>query len=159
MSIVICDTGPLQYLILCEAIELLPNLFGEVVVPEGVLTELQHPNTPAAEKAWFEEPPPWISIQRANLTGQVVGLGRGETEAIELALTLSNGVLLVDDDDARTVALRMGIQITGTVGILARGVKAGFTNGADAVARLRRTNFYLSDDLAGWLSRQTSKRS
>jgi predicted nucleic acid-binding protein len=37
--IVIADTAPVNYLILIEAIELLPKLYGEVLIPQAVLTE------------------------------------------------------------------------------------------------------------------------
>ena len=37
--IVISDTSPLNYLILIECIDVLPQLYGRVVIPEGVLAE------------------------------------------------------------------------------------------------------------------------
>ena len=33
MSAVVSDTSPLHYLVECEAIEILPKLFGEVLIP------------------------------------------------------------------------------------------------------------------------------
>jgi predicted nucleic acid-binding protein len=36
MRLVVADTGPLNYLVLIEAIELLPKLFEKVFAPEGV---------------------------------------------------------------------------------------------------------------------------
>src|SRR4051812_39353201 len=144
MRIVVSDTGPIQYLILCDAIDLLPKLFGEVIIPEGVVAELSHENTPRTVKAWLATPPDWMSIRKASSSGRVLGLGRGETEAIELALTFPGVFLLVDDEEARDVALRMGIPITGTVGILGRGVQAGLLNVAETVQKLRNTTFYLS---------------
>jgi len=38
--IVVADTGPLHYLILINHAELLHRLYGEVVVPDAVATEL-----------------------------------------------------------------------------------------------------------------------
>ena len=44
--IVVCDTSPVNYLVLIGEIDLLPQLFTTVVLPAGVLAELQHPRTP-----------------------------------------------------------------------------------------------------------------
>jgi predicted nucleic acid-binding protein len=38
--VVVADTGPLNYLILIDAVDLLQPLFQEVVIPTGVLGEL-----------------------------------------------------------------------------------------------------------------------
>jgi len=46
--IVVADTGPLHYLILLEHAELLHGLYGEVVVPDAVATELSSPSAPTA---------------------------------------------------------------------------------------------------------------
>jgi predicted nucleic acid-binding protein len=42
MPIVVADTGPLNYLVLIKAIDLLPKLFDLVCVPETVFGELTH---------------------------------------------------------------------------------------------------------------------
>jgi predicted nucleic acid-binding protein len=44
--IVVADTSPLNYLILIDQADLLPSLFGEVLLPHAVHRELQHPKTP-----------------------------------------------------------------------------------------------------------------
>ena len=41
--IVVADTSPLNYLLLIDEIELLPAIFGHVLVPHTVLQELLHP--------------------------------------------------------------------------------------------------------------------
>lgn len=41
MAVVIADTSPLQYLFQIGVLDLLPGLFGEVLVPEAVRDELQ----------------------------------------------------------------------------------------------------------------------
>jgi len=40
MRLVVADTGPLNYLVLIDAIELLPKLFKRVFTPEAVRAEL-----------------------------------------------------------------------------------------------------------------------
>lgn len=38
--IVIADTSPVNYLVFIDLIQILPNLFGEVIIPQAVLREL-----------------------------------------------------------------------------------------------------------------------
>jgi predicted nucleic acid-binding protein len=46
-------------------------------------------------------------------------LDRGEYATFALALTLSDALVLVDDEDARTEARRLGLPVRGTLGVLA----------------------------------------
>ena len=46
LVIVLSDTSPINYLVLVGHIDILPTLFGQVVVPSAVLAELQHHGTP-----------------------------------------------------------------------------------------------------------------
>jgi predicted nucleic acid-binding protein len=43
MTVVVADTSPLNYLILIEALDLLPRLYGRIVIPVEVLNELSEP--------------------------------------------------------------------------------------------------------------------
>lgn len=50
--IVVADTSPLHYLVHINEIELLPFLFGKVLIPHAVLEELTHEGTPVRTKEW-----------------------------------------------------------------------------------------------------------
>ena len=52
-------------------------------------------------------------------------LDAGEAEAIALATDLPQSLLLLDDADARETALQMGLDFTGTVGVLMRAKRVG----------------------------------
>jgi predicted nucleic acid-binding protein len=54
--IVIADTSPLNYLIRLGQSDLLRNIYGRVLVPRAVLTELKHPEAPAEVRAWASAP-------------------------------------------------------------------------------------------------------
>lgn len=45
--IVVCNTSPLNCLILVRAVDLLPPLFGQIHVPEKVVEELSASGSPA----------------------------------------------------------------------------------------------------------------
>ena len=62
--ITVADTSPICYLLLIGEIELLPTLFGEVVIPNAVAEELHHPLAPAVLREWLELPPAWLQVDR-----------------------------------------------------------------------------------------------
>lgn len=118
--IVVSDTGPIQYLVLVGAINLLETFYSEVVIPNAVLLEINQPTTPASVREWVADLPTWVTVRQAEQVETLpYGLGRGETEAIALATELECPILL-DDLDARRVAFAKSIPITGTLGILLR---------------------------------------
>jgi predicted nucleic acid-binding protein len=82
--VVIGDTSPLNYLILIEADGVLPQLYGEVVVPRAVIGELRHADAPPAVVQWISQPPGWLKIVEvsASVDEALNELGAGERDAI-----------------------------------------------------------------------------
>lgn len=60
--LVIADASPLHYLVLIEAISILPALFRRILIPQAVSVELQHQNTPPPVRALLASPPAWLAI-------------------------------------------------------------------------------------------------
>jgi hypothetical protein len=58
-------------------------------------------------------------------------LGEGEASCIAVALE-RGGILFTDDGDARRYALRLGIPVSGTLGVLALLVKKGYLTLSEA---------------------------
>jgi predicted nucleic acid-binding protein len=85
--LVIADASPLHYLILLESTDILPVLFGRIVIPRAVAEELQHRQTPTVVRVWMATPPTWLSIQDVSTTseGNLAQLDPGEQEVIRLA--------------------------------------------------------------------------
>lgn len=50
--IVISDTSPINYLVLIGEIDLLPTLYGEIIVPPIVFDELSTDGSPIEVKRW-----------------------------------------------------------------------------------------------------------
>ncbi len=141
MSLVVSDSGPIHYLVLGEAINVIPLLYGRLVIPSSVTEELTHPHAPPEVQAWLRALPPWANVQIATEIDSAAQLGLGEREAIALARELKATGLLLDDRVARRVAVERGLLITGTVGILERAAEQGLLNLSDAFQELLRTNF------------------
>ena len=148
--IVVADTGPLHYLILLEHAELLHGLYGEVVVPDAVATELSSPSAPTAVRDWLSRAPAWFSVVpvEADSVQEVTDeLDLGERAAIALAGTIHADLLLIDDAAGRAEAKRRNLRVTGTLGVLRAAAERGLVNVPELVARLKTTTFYADEAL------------
>jgi predicted nucleic acid-binding protein len=150
--IVVSDTTPLRHLVAIGEVDLLRKVYGAVVVPVSVWNELQAELTPSAVKSWLQSAPDWLQVRGASepLSGDasldaLVGLDAGEQEAIRLALELKADLLLMDEADGRSLALGLGLPVTGTLGLLERADVLSMLSDLPAtLAHLEASGFYLS---------------
>lgn len=158
--IVIADTSPLSYLLLLEKIELLPRLYGRVVIPEAVHAELRSDKSPLTIKQWITNPPTWFEVRKVKVPDNVLtDLGVGEREAILLAEETKADLLLLDDWDARQEASKRHLIIAGTLRVLEDAASLNLINLPVVVAKLRSTNFRVSEAmLEKLLARDTQRR-
>ena len=127
MAEVIVNTSPLQYLHQIGQLELLPKLFGRIIVPEAVVAELA-----AGRRLGVSLPIPealgWI-VRRspASLIGGLPAwdLGAGESAVLSLGLENPGSWVVLDDKLARQAAVHLQIPLLGTAGILLRAKRAG----------------------------------
>ena len=61
--IVISDTSPICYLLLIGEIELLSQLYGQVLIPKIVQQELSNERSPTIVQNWIKNPPNWLRIE------------------------------------------------------------------------------------------------
>jgi len=61
--IVVCDTSPLNYLILVGAEGVLPVLFETVIAPPAVIREMRHAKAPEQVRRWAAAPPAWLEVR------------------------------------------------------------------------------------------------
>lgn len=75
-------------------------------------------------------------------------LDEGEAEAIVLALEINASLILIDDREARLQAKRLGLRVTGTLGILLRAKKLGLIKSLrEELDKLKGTGFRISKNL------------
>jgi predicted nucleic acid-binding protein len=149
VRVVVSDTGPLHYLVLIEAIELLPRLYGKVPVPEVVLSELKHPGTPAPVRAWLETGPGWLEPRIAPPVPALPfpKLGDGEQATVALAQAIRATLVLMDDRAGVAAPRAQGLAATGTLGVLELAATSGLIDLPLALTRLQATNFRYRPEL------------
>lgn len=118
-SIIVADSSPLIALARIGRLDLLAGLVRRVLIPPAVRDEIQADrDRPGAQEvaaaAWIqvETPDPALATSYGLL------VDRGEAEAIALAKSIADSVLVIDDRLARRLAERLGIRRIGTVGLL-----------------------------------------
>lgn len=117
--IIVADSSALVALATCGSLWVLKELCHEVKVPQAVFDEVVVPNKPQAQtlRIYLED-----KVEQVDLKTVIIKdaneLGKGELEAMALAMNLSANRLLIDDAKAKKVALSNQIKVIGSLGIL-----------------------------------------
>ncbi len=126
--IIISDTSPITNLAVIDRLELLPAIFGKIIIPQAVFDEIVvlgngKPGAEAVQKVqWIEVK---TCLDKALVKKISATLDYGESEAIVLALEIKPQLLLIDDLEGREIAEKYKIPIIGLLGILVRAKKMG----------------------------------
>ncbi|MBI5684233.1 MAG: DUF3368 domain-containing protein [Verrucomicrobia bacterium] len=160
MNVVVSDTSPLHYLILCGSEEVLPRLFARVFIPPAVLRELQHAGAPPAVSSWAAALPAWVTVQAPQSLDVSLAVDPGESEAICLAREIKADAILMDDRAGRAAATHCGLRVIGTLGLLEQAAARGFLDFAEVMKKLGNTNVRLDPGLVkAALARDAARRS
>ena len=112
---IIIDSSSIIALYKLNLIDILKDLYASVNVTGAVLSEVGH------------DLPHWIRILPADNINKVQDfrkkLGYGESEIITLGIEKADYVLVLDDLKARQTAKKLGLKITGLLGILLKAKK------------------------------------
>ena len=149
---VVSNSSPLIALGQIGQLGLLHQLFHEILIPPAVAREA------AASVAGQE----WIHVH--SLAEPVLaeamrpGLGEGEREALSLAAEISAKAVIVDDDAARRIGLRLGLPVIGTAGVLLLAKERGYTRAVKPhLIALIEAGFYLSPVLVELIAKRTAE--
>lgn len=118
--IVISDATPIIHLTGSGWAHLFFYLYQEVWVPDTVVAECTKHDADISRWPYFKP-----VVVPATLP-VVAALDAGEREAITLAASHANSVLLIDERKGTQVARGLGIQAIGTAGILLQAKQRGF---------------------------------
>lgn len=122
------------------------HLFGTILIPPAVFQEVAvlGKGRPGASEIYSTE---WIQMYPVSDQLAVdtlrINLGAGESEAIVLASEQSADFIILDDWQARQIALGLSLPVIGTVAVLAKAEEKGLiSNLASEIEELRKSGFY-----------------
>ncbi|MBD2776203.1 DUF3368 domain-containing protein [Iningainema tapete] len=119
--IIVSNTTPLSELAKVGQMDLLRDIFGQIIIPQQVYDEVTTGTHPAAILVRLAT---WIQVRSIANQAQLsilqneTGLDLGEGAAIILAEQLKADRVLIDELAGRKVAQSRKLPVTGTVGIL-----------------------------------------
>ncbi|MEO8117049.1 MAG: DUF3368 domain-containing protein, partial [Bacteroidota bacterium] len=114
---IISDTSCFIILTKIGELDLLQKVYGQVLTTQEIATE------------YGEILPAWVEIRKVNDTHKQqlleLQLDKGESSAIALAMEISNCTVILDDFKARKIAHQLGINFTGTLGVIIKAKLIG----------------------------------
>ena len=146
---VVLNNTPLAALWAIGRLDILRELFGEVLIPEAVRSEFL--SRDPGDRARTLDDASWIRCAEVSQPKHVLafaGLDRGEAEVLALAEELDARLVVLDEKKARRYAERLGLPKTGTVGLLLLAKERGLIDSLQVwLERLRRAGLHLTDAL------------
>ncbi len=150
--IVVSNTSPLTNLAAIGHFQLLQKLFGEIHIAQGVWEELnkggrRHPGSQEVESA------SWAHRYKVSNQSMVALLRRdldlGESETLALALELKADLVLLDEQEGRRAADRLGLRSFGVLAILLKAKRQGEVKEIRPLldALRQQAGFFLGDRL------------
>jgi len=132
---IISDTSSLLAFYEIGAMPVLQRMYSRIATTSAVQKEFEYPL------------PTWVVVcepleEHVQSVRQRFKLDLGEITAIALALSLPKSTLIIDEAAGRRVAKELGIQVTGTLGILLKAKKQGIIPAVRPLIRkLQAVNF------------------
>ena len=129
------------------------ELYTRVIIPHEVSRELTSAGAPSKVAAWMQNRPERIETRSPSIVSPLpsafaeTDLNAGEQAAIRFALAEHDVLLLIDEATGRSVAPRLGLANTGTLGILVAAAEVGLVDLKVSLSRLQSTNFRISQSL------------
>ena len=123
--IVFCNTTPLLALSSIGQLDLLRQVFGTVNVAKSVADECSEGGRIVVPELSTVD---WIQLQPDEDTTSLpvlFELDRGEKQTLLLAMRQKAGLVLMDERLGRRMAEYLGLQVTGTLGILLKAKATG----------------------------------
>ena len=129
------------------------ELFSRVLLPSSVKEEISARKDEAYEALQEVQGVKQVEIVTTSNVRFVAGLrkrlGKGEAEAIVIALEKNADIVVLDDHTARSEARRLGLQVKGTLGIIRRMMELGIADIEvnELYERLQKMGFRIKKDL------------
>jgi predicted nucleic acid-binding protein len=139
-KIIISDTSCFIILTNIGELELLHQVYGQIITTIEIAIE------------YGEALPEWVEIisvvDKSKQQLLELQIDKGESSAIALALETPNSTVILDDYKARKIAQRLGINFTGTIGVIIKAKLIGIIPSIKPIIeKIKQTDFRLSADI------------
>ena len=138
-GVIVSDTSCLILFYKIGELDLLTKLFGKIFITNTVLKEFNQPV------------PDWIEVVQLKTDVHKVltdSLDSGEATSIALASEYVNSLLIIDEIKGRKAAKELGIQVTGSLGVLIAAKNKGHLKAIRPILnKIKKTNFRISKEL------------
>ena len=159
--IVVSDTTAITHLAKIGALNILRQLYYEILIPQAVYSELcgvkrtQPGALHVLNASWIKV----IPIKNKLIAKKLMRhLDLGESEAIALAIETNADILIIDEIAGRAVAKKCVNKIIGMIGVLLEAKKQGIISSVKPyLDQLRSTGFRMSIDLYNLSLKQTGE--
>jgi len=137
---IISDTSCFIVLSNIGELELLRKVYGQIITTPDVMLE------------YGQALPSWVEINSPDdkYTQQILELqlDKGEASAIALAIEMPGSTIILDDYKARKLAEKLGLTITGTIGVVVKAKLRGIIPSIKPyLDKIRKTDFHISEEL------------
>jgi len=127
MHRIISNTTPILSLLKIGKLNLLKNLYINIIVPVAVYNEIEK----GKHKPYYQDLKriDWIEILNINNPDSkdyFIDLDEGEAEVLILSKELNADLVIMDEIMGRRYAKQLGFNLTGTIGILLKAKEKGF---------------------------------
>ena len=137
---IISDTSCFIILTNIGELNILQKVYGKIITTPDIADDYSQPL------------PEWVEIvtvkdkYRQQLLEMQID--KGESSAIALALETPGCTIILDDYKARVVAKQLGINITGTIGVIIKAKLKGIIPSIKPILeKIKQTNFHLSKEI------------
>jgi predicted nucleic acid-binding protein len=137
---IVSDTSCFIILAKISELNLLFRTYGQIITTKEVALE------------YGEALPDWVIIKEAldkdfqhNLEKKI---DKGEASAIALAIETDDCTIILDDYKARQVAEQLGLDITGTIGVIIKAKLSGIIPSIiPYLEKISKTDFRITEDI------------
>ena len=126
MRKIISNTTPIITLLTISRLELLRDIYGKIIIPDGVFQEIEEDNS----KNFYKDLSQIDQIEIKPIVDKeplkyISDLNKGEAEVIVLANEIKADLVIIDEKAGREYAEHFGLKQTGTIGILLKAKQLG----------------------------------
>jgi predicted nucleic acid-binding protein len=138
--VIISDTSCFIILNKIGELELLKKVYGTITTTVEIAEE------------YGIELPQWVDIitvqDKSKQRLLELQIDKGESSAIALAMEKPDSTLILDDIKARKIASQLGINYTGTIGVIVKAkLQSVIPSIKPILAKIKETDFRLTDEV------------